>query len=514
MNATLNVTDYMEMPLLMMAWVINNGIWDALLGTGLAIIPFIALILSEWFKARQEGDDEGNKGLLTINRIEAKMYAMILIAAFTCMPVMNLNFNPVATEEIERNGTSCSVAAIGEGEWGEGSLNMLDGQSAQIPLWWAFVHAVSKGMTNVAISKIPCAPDLQAIATEVDLEEIEDKGLAQQLEEFNSVCFSKATAKYISDHGQIAPKDGHDTAWAGSRHFRETSGYYDSLYAERPIDGFPFDPDRDMSRSNTGPGQPGYPTCKEWWENSENGLYTRLQGEISGMDRFLTALNQGTINKDVATEAMVRRLINPKEGVANGNQGGVTTGQLHGIDDNGDLLEGAGDLASNVAGAAGGIFGVIFGKVGMDMVKQAMPMVQYTMLMAVVICLPFVLTISSYSFKAAGMATFGLFALFFLTFWFELARWMNANLIDLLYASEGAKLGFLSGVTSIYDKNLLTFVNWAMYFILPSIWVMALGWSGMKVGGSVGQSLSDGSKSAKSAGDKGADMATGNSKGK
>ena len=36
--------------------------------------------------------------------------------------------------------------------------------------------------------------------------------------------------------------------------------------------------------------------------------------------------------------------------------------------------------------------------------------------MAIIICLPFVMAVYIYSFKVAGMATFGLFALWFLTF--------------------------------------------------------------------------------------------------
>lgn len=47
--------------------------------------------------------------------------------------------------------------------------------------------------------------------------------------------------------------------------------------------------------------------------------------------------------------------------------------------------------------------------------------------MAIIICLPFVMAISIYSFKVAGMATFGLFALWFLTFWWEPARWINST---------------------------------------------------------------------------------------
>jgi hypothetical protein len=135
-------------------------------------------------------------------------------------------------------------------------------------------------------------------------------------------------------------------------------------------------------------------------------------------------------------------------------------------------------------------------------------MVQYILIMAVVVCLPFVMTISGYSFKVAGTASFGLFALWFLTFWWELARWINANLINLLYSSDAAKMSFVAAAQNGYDKLVLIFVEWATFLILPGIWVATLAWAGMKIGSTFSQSLGDGAKGSKGAGDKGSEMAS------
>jgi len=66
---------YLEFYLTQLAWIINNGIWYALAGTGLVAWPFIAIILQEWLRARGEGADEGNKGILSIFRVENRIYA-------------------------------------------------------------------------------------------------------------------------------------------------------------------------------------------------------------------------------------------------------------------------------------------------------------------------------------------------------------------------------------------------------------------------------------------------------
>lgn len=116
MSAELNVSDYLEMVMLMIGWVVNNALWSSLMQTGLALVPFVALIASEWFKVRQEGEDEGNKGVLLIARIETRLYAMVICYVFTCVPMMSLSFNPVnAVERTNGSGQSCSVAVIGQG---------------------------------------------------------------------------------------------------------------------------------------------------------------------------------------------------------------------------------------------------------------------------------------------------------------------------------------------------------------------------------------------------------------
>ncbi|MEC8918891.1 MAG: conjugal transfer protein TraG N-terminal domain-containing protein [Pseudomonadota bacterium] len=485
--------------MLMIGWVVNNALWSSLMQTGLALVPFVALIASEWFKVRQEGEDEGNKGVLLIARIETRLYAMVICYAFTCVPMMSLSFNPVnAVERTNGSGESCSVAVIGQGQWGSNTLNAIDGQSAEIPLWWALVHAVSKGVTNVAVSSIPCSPDLQAITSEIDAQSITDPGLKRELGEFQRQCYGAARNRLFQQGGTIEALEGQDVDWLGSEFFLNTPGYYDSFYAGRPVEDFPYDANRDQARPGTGPGRPGYPSCRQWWENSERGLHARLHDQV---DPGIWDGIRSIFSSTDAEDEVIRRLISNRAGSANGNQDIAVTGYGN-LD--GTSVE---DGLSMVAGSVGGVMGAVLGKAGMDMLKRALPMVQYILIMAVVICLPFVMTISGYSFKVAGTASFGLFALWFLTFWWELARWINANLINLLYSSEAAKMSFVAAAQNGYDKLVLIFVEWATFLILPGIWVAVLGWTGAQVGTAISKGIGEGTAGAKSAGDKGSKMA-------
>ena len=57
----------------------------------------------------------------------------------------------------------------------------------------------------------------------------------------------------------------------------------------------------------------------------------------------------------------------------------------------------------------------------MDVVRQALPLVLSFLKMALVICLPLVLVISTYELKTLVTASCVQFALFFVDFWFQLA---------------------------------------------------------------------------------------------
>ncbi|RCV86919.1 conjugal transfer protein TraG [Billgrantia montanilacus] len=497
LTAPLVVFDYLTNALVMLGWLIHNAIWNVMTSTALAAIPFIALIASEWFKARQEGDDEGNKGVLTINRIETRLYVMVLILLFTCQPILQVQLTTVDVDQ--RRSQECGTRQFAGGEWGESALSAIDGETANIPVWWAFVHAVSHGMTGAAITAIPCSTDFQSIRTELDLNSVEDPVLKREVGEFQLACFGPARNRLFQEYGSVEPSRAHDVDWIGSRFFLDTPGYYDSFHAGRPVTGFPYDADRDVSRPNTGPGQPGYPTCREWWSSSDVGLRARLHDQVdSGFwDSF-----RSVFTSNEAEDYVIRRMVSPRSGAASGNLDQAVVGYR---DLGGGGRAGFWDSIVTGAGAIGGGLSILPFSAGMDMLKQALPMVQAILVMALVICLPFVMVISGYSYRAVGMATFGLFGTWFLTFWWELARWIDSKLIDLIYNSDAAKMSWMAAANNAYDKLVLQFVEGMMFLVLPAIWLGVLGWAGMRVGEAVGSSVKGGAGDAQGAGKKGGD---------
>ncbi|MBG3046854.1 conjugal transfer protein TraG N-terminal domain-containing protein, partial [Proteus mirabilis] len=159
----------------------------------------------------------------------------------------------------------------------------------------------------------------------------------------------------------------------------------------------------------------GYPTCYQWWNDASAGLL-KLVKEQADEGMWLRArAAMKLINKDSKEfeEAIVRRLVSP----ANLD---VSGGQVYrGYGGNADMT------VMNDLARMGGVVGTSVASLGafpaFDTMRQSLPMVQGLMLMAVYIMIPMVLMFSAYEFKTAITVTFVIFALNFLTFWWELA---------------------------------------------------------------------------------------------
>ena len=97
------------------------------------------------------------------------------------------------------------------------------------------------------------------------------------------------------------------------------------------------------------------------------------------------------------------------------------------------------------------------------------------------------------------------FALFFVDFWFQLARWIDSTILDALYGwgfgADRPHTNFdpLIGLNNAFGDMLLNFVMAMMFIVLPTFWVMALAWAGVRTGNIV-QGLSTATSDAKGAG--------------
>ncbi|HHN3325939.1 TPA: conjugal transfer protein TraG N-terminal domain-containing protein, partial [Pseudomonas aeruginosa] len=198
-------------------------------------------------------------------------------------------------------------------------------------------------------------------------------------------------------------------------------------------------------------------------------------------------------NQDEVTEAVIRQVISPSSQV----KGNVYT----------DYGGQVGGTVWNGIARTAGTFGVALGSLAyfpaMDMVRQALPMVMSFLKMAMVICIPMVLVIGTYQLKVAMTMTVVFFAMMFVDFWFQLARYIDSTILDAFYGSGSPHLSFdpVMGLNTATQDAILNFVMGAMFIILPLLWITAVGWSGIQTG-AILNGLADGTRGVQEAGGK------------
>src|SRR5690606_17216944 len=104
---TLITTDYLEYYLTLVSWLIHNGIWAVLVASGVFALPFLAIIVQEWLRARAEGADEGNKGTLSAARIENRVFVAIVVVMFAGIPFLDVDLSTIQHDS--SRSTQCQV---------------------------------------------------------------------------------------------------------------------------------------------------------------------------------------------------------------------------------------------------------------------------------------------------------------------------------------------------------------------------------------------------------------------
>ena len=132
---TLYTTDYLEYYLTLVAWVVNNGIWSILVASGVFALPFVAIVIQEWLKARSEGADEGNKGVLSSMRIENRVWVAIVVIMFAGIPFIPVDLATIKFDTTRSAQCQVNVPLPNDTGWSN-VYTALNDQSALVPVWW------------------------------------------------------------------------------------------------------------------------------------------------------------------------------------------------------------------------------------------------------------------------------------------------------------------------------------------------------------------------------------------
>ncbi len=495
---TLYTTDYLEYYLTLVAWIINNGIWNVLVATGIFALPFLAIVVQEWLKARAEGADEGNKGVLSSMRIENRVWVAIVVIMFAGIPFIPVDLSTIQFDRTRSTQCQVNVPLPSETNW-SASFTTLNNQSAHVPVWWFFMHSISKAVTGATVAAIPCGTDLRQMRMEIDSTRIADPVLAQEVADFTHDCYGPARARLFMNRPTLSDEQMNDVTWVGSRYFLDTPGFYDTYRSTTPRPAWPYDATRDAGLAEVGNGG-GYPNCRQWWLDGGNGLRDRLLAQVdpSLLSRF--AQWAGFLSQAQVDDSVIRAIASPQRQVMNQGQVYTDYGGQIGMTLPNVVTRGASDLGLTVGSL--GFFPA------MDVVRQSLPMILSFLKMAMVICIPLVLVFGTYDLRTLVTASCVQFALFFVDFWFQLARWIDSTILNALYGWHSPHSNFnpLMGLNNAFGDMLLNFVMAAMFIVLPTFWMIAISWAGVRTGNFL-QGLAGGSADAKSAGSKGTGLA-------
>lgn len=486
---TFSVDSYLEYFLTLLGWLLNNGIFTLFVGTGLWLIPLIGMIIKIWRDVAKQGDDEGEKGELLIRWLTIELIPAMLVMVLTLAPLIPISLSNI--EYNERSSIQCGykVPNAPEQSGYVPFATTFSNRQARIPIWWMLMHKVDKGLTYGMTAILPCQRDFRQVRFEVQRQKINNPALLTEVQQFVQQCYIPARQKLQTSQLSLSLAQIRETSWLGGKLLISNSELYPRFRAQQPISAFPYNPNRDTALPDTGKG--GFPSCDQWWAEGGAGLKSRL---LTDMRQNLSAQVSDFFNSmDNQDEALLRTLLRTenmdvsKGKIYQGYGGSVDAGFWNALT----------RLTSTVGTAVGSL--AIFP--GLDAMRQALPMVQAFMIMALIILIPIITILSGFSIKTVVTLSFVYFALITTSFWWELARWLDSFMIEILHSSPSHSFN-IQFFENAQDDIISNFVMGSLFIILPSLWFGAMSWAGARVGGELAAAMVNGSKSSQQSGGK------------
>lgn len=194
---------YLEIYTMMFGWNMYEAIWDVLVGTGVALIPFIVAVVST-FKENYSGGNAGE----TIKSMETTLLGMILVLMLCVIPYngMATTLSGVRYEvTVQDCGTASntntpSSTASGTGDNTQTGFDstMSDLQTWQVhkPVAWTLIETVSTAITHTSIKSMTCVNNYEFMLMRISNITIQDETLRKDIQNFYEACYKPAVNKY------------------------------------------------------------------------------------------------------------------------------------------------------------------------------------------------------------------------------------------------------------------------------------------------------------------------------
>ncbi len=462
---TLGVQSYPELYTLLIGWDLYGKLWTVLTQTGIAFLPFVAMLIRNFAKPYQSQESKDAAGT-SLRRMQLELMATLLLIVLGVVPCFSITASTVSYTPLCHAQNSVHAGDTGT-TWDKAFA--IPQTEIRVPVWWYAVIAVSEGVTSAANTMIGCVPNLRKNVTQVDMAQISDPQIKTELQQFAQMCYAKARLQYYRDVQdnhlatvtpvQAALKEYGvaDLNWFGSHALQNVYYKNPDFKAQTPIPGFTYNPNNDLNAdlNRDHPPQFDTPNCYTWWNDVDQGLKKRLYDVMP--KSFWDDVSHYFVNAEVEQDHVLQHLIqNTDLGYQLANDQTAQQG-LWSLSRFGSLI--------NQFDAYPKLYAAV----------EAAPIIQALLQLLVYVFLPLGLVFSSYRAGSFVTGAMIIFSLIFWSFIWHLVGFADHTLMQALYGESW----FAKQSPSATLADLIT---GTLIIVAPLFWFSFMGAIGVAVG--------------------------------
>ena len=491
-----------EIYTLLFGWTLYEAIWEMLVATGIAFIPFLVAVYNA-FSGGQNGTIVGSRAGQAQGELEMSIFAMILVLMLGVIPWTGFGGTNMGNMEYGIETPYCPVSvqanhsldgdADNTGTENDTTFSSMNTYTVNPPPLWSMVMLLSSAMTNSAIASIDCINNYNFMLARMKSIQLNDAVVTERVENFNTVCYQVALADFNLNPFPVPANtsmlDRPD--WAGATPFFNTADRFylhEKAYISYPDGkyGFVADPaTRDADATNPGTVNP---SCAEVWygDGIPGGTAEPLRTAIldaipddevgSIRDDWVAwgfEVVTATLTDEQKEDLLIRMVLEGMKGDkinVNYQPEGFTANYGTGMP---DWLKGIADVVANVT--TGGITTVkSLGQITETAVLKivAPVMVSFAQMMIIIVA-PFILVTNAYSFASFLQLSLLYFTLEFTAFAWAVAGYFEQH-FTMLYMD-------LPDSSNMFTSTFMPFVTAYSYILLPAAWFVLAGMMGVSV---------------------------------
>ena len=470
------------------AWRLYENIWNVLVGSGLALIPLIAAVVSNFRDRYGESDARA-----TIKDLELKVVGMIIILMLCVIP-----FTPetvdLATVQYDLSVPDCNPPPNTQGQGNNtnqsynNAFNNMNNFTVHKPVLWYFTEILSSAVTYSTIKSMSCVNNYDFMLMRVGHITIQDHGLRTRINDFHEQCYLKAMSVYeqnpVPIPANITPLQ--DLNWIGSSTLLANYYQMDDIYMV-DMDKYGFTRNTNARPSDERYSSGAHPSCYEVWMGETNGAV--LNGSADGLRELIledihdnddeagdivddwvdwgaNVMTTGVVT-DAVKEDLLIKLVLEADAANINSKTNIDLSNNFDANKSTSWMDGALSLLT----AASSVPEFINAKVVMQMIKVSGPMLLALIQMVIILASPFVMTLGHYKLTAFMSVALAYFSFEFINVIWAASYWFDNHVLDI-YLSEA---GFIDKMT---NSLLVMTISASAFVLLPMIWLSLIAYSG------------------------------------